>query len=60
MDLNDLRSLTTVLMFVAFIGIVAWAWVGKRRESFDAAAQLPFVESQGDAVAASAPQGDKK
>jgi cytochrome c oxidase cbb3-type subunit 4 len=60
MDLNDLRSLTTVLMFVAFIGIVVWAWAGKRRDSFDAAAQLPFIDSPGDGVAASARQGDKK
>lgn len=44
MDINDLRSLVTVLSFVAFIGIVVWAWSAKRKSSFDEAAQLPFDE----------------
>ena len=26
MDINTLRSISTVLAFAAFIGIVAWAW----------------------------------
>lgn len=42
MDVNDLRSVATVLAFVTFIGIVAWAMAGRRRRDFDAAAQLPF------------------
>jgi len=31
-------------MLLMFIGIVAWAWSGKRRRSFDAAAQLPLED----------------
>ena len=31
-------------LMVLFIGIVAWAWSGKRKARFDAAAQLPFDE----------------
>ena len=46
MDVNDLRSLTTLFMLVVFVGIVAWALAGKRRAGFDEAAQLPFVDSQ--------------
>jgi len=42
MDVNDLRSLITVVAFAAFIGIALWAWSGRRRERFDAAARLPF------------------
>jgi cytochrome c oxidase cbb3-type subunit 4 len=44
MDVNVLRSLTTLLMFGVFIGIVVWAMAGRRRAEFDAAAQLPFAE----------------
>jgi cytochrome c oxidase cbb3-type subunit IV len=42
MDIDDLRSLITVLAFVAFIGIVAWAYSRRRKPRFDEAAQLPF------------------
>jgi cytochrome c oxidase cbb3-type subunit IV len=42
MDINDVRSVVTVLSFVLFVGIVAWAWSRRNRASFDEAAQLPF------------------
>ncbi|RPI65193.1 MAG: cbb3-type cytochrome c oxidase subunit 3 [Ignavibacteriae bacterium] len=42
MDINTLRSIATVAMFVAFIGIVVWAWSRKNKAAFDEAAQLPF------------------
>ena len=45
MDLNDIRSATTLFSFVVFLGIIAWAWAGERRAAFAAAAQLPFVDS---------------
>jgi cytochrome c oxidase cbb3-type subunit 4 len=44
MDLNDLRSVITVLLFLVFIGIVAWAWSRRNRAAFDEAARLPFQE----------------
>jgi cytochrome c oxidase cbb3-type subunit 4 len=44
MDVNLLRSVTTLFMFLVFIGIVVWAMAGRRRADFDAAAQLPFLE----------------
>ena len=34
---------TTVLAFVAFLGIVVWAWSSGRRKSFDEAANAPFA-----------------
>ncbi len=40
MDINDLRSLITVLLFLAFIGIVFWAYSSKRKQAFDEAARL--------------------
>lgn len=42
MDINLARSLVTVLLLLAFIGIVVWAWSGKRKQAFEAAARLPF------------------
>jgi cytochrome c oxidase cbb3-type subunit 4 len=38
-----LGSVTTVVAFVAFLAIVAWAYSARRKASFDAAAKLPFV-----------------
>ena len=42
MDINVLRSLVTVAAFVAFIGILVWAYRPSRKVQFDDAAQLPF------------------
>ncbi|MDX1823600.1 MAG: cbb3-type cytochrome c oxidase subunit 3 [Thiohalomonadales bacterium] len=46
MDINDIRSWYTVVMFVVFIGIVLWAWSGKTKRRFNEAAQLPFNEPE--------------
>ncbi len=56
MDVNDLRSLITLFMFVVFLGIVVWAWRGKRRQDFDDAARLPFA----DELPAADDRGEKK
>jgi len=45
-DINDLRSIVTLLLFVAFIGIVAWAWSRRNKTRFDEAARLPFADEQ--------------
>jgi cytochrome c oxidase cbb3-type subunit 4 len=34
---------TTVLSFVAFLGIVAWAYSHRRKAAFDEAANAPFA-----------------
>jgi len=44
MDINTLRSATTLVSFVVFIGIVWWAWSRKRSADFEQAAQLPFEQ----------------
>jgi cytochrome c oxidase cbb3-type subunit 4 len=44
MDVNDFRSIVTVLSLVVFLGIVAWAWSKRNKERFDEAAQLPFKD----------------
>jgi len=43
MDLNDLRSLVTVVSMGSFLGIVLWAWSRANTSRFDEAARLPFA-----------------
>ena len=48
-----LGSATTVISFVAFVGIVVWAWSSRRQAAFAAAANAPFAlpeEGPEDAV----------
>ena len=42
MDYSLIQSIWTVVVMVVFIGIVLWAWSGKRKERFDQAANIPF------------------
>ena len=44
MDINDLRSIVTVVAFTVFIAIVLWAYSDRSKAAFDEAARLPFDE----------------
>lgn len=44
MDYTLIQSIWTVVVMVVFLGIVVWAWSGKRRERFEDAANIPFNE----------------
>ena len=44
MDYSLFSSVMTVVMLVVFIGIVLWAWSGKRRTAFDEAARVPLED----------------
>jgi cytochrome c oxidase cbb3-type subunit 4 len=44
MDVNDLRSLVTVMGLVLFLVLVAHTWSKRRAASHDEAAQLPFLD----------------
>jgi cytochrome c oxidase cbb3-type subunit 4 len=44
MDLPTLRGLFTLILMVAFIAIVIWAWSGKRRKDFEKMSRLPLEE----------------
>jgi cytochrome c oxidase cbb3-type subunit 4 len=50
MDINDFRSLHTVLAFLCFVGIVIWAYSGRTKRRFDEAARLPFTDDDLPAV----------
>ncbi len=44
MDMNDIRSVVTVISMFTFVGIVVWAWSGRNRARFEEAARLPFEQ----------------
>jgi cytochrome c oxidase cbb3-type subunit 4 len=46
MNYSELSSIMTVVMMTVFIGIVLWAWSGKRREDFEAAARVPLDDDE--------------
>ena len=60
MDVIVLRSLSTLFMFLVFVGIVVWSLAARRRKGFDEAAQLPFLEDTLDDVPAASAQGENR
>ena len=44
MGLMDLRVIITLISFVAFLGIVFWAYGSRQKPRFDEAANLPFAD----------------
>lgn len=46
MDIGLIRGAGTIIVFVAFIGVVLWAYSSKRKNSFDDAANLPFIDDK--------------
>ncbi|RIX41176.1 MAG: cbb3-type cytochrome c oxidase subunit 3 [Rhodocyclales bacterium GT-UBC] len=52
MDINDLRSLITVLGLLCFLGIVWWAYAGGSKKGFEEAANLPFAEHDDEGATA--------
>jgi cytochrome c oxidase cbb3-type subunit 4 len=41
-DINTCRGIITAVLLVLFVGLIAWAWSGARKDTFDAAARLPL------------------
>ena len=56
MDINDLRSIFTVLAVVMFAGIVWWAYSDRRKQVYEEAAMLPLDDDMPDAVVRDAKQ----
>jgi len=49
MSFTFIQSVWTIVVMVTFLGIVAWAYSGKRKSAFDEAARLPLEdEPSGD------------
>lgn len=51
MDVNTWRTVLTLVCFVIFIGIVAWAYSAGRRERFDEAARVPLLDDDASTTA---------
>ncbi len=51
MDINDLRSIVTVVSMLTFLGIVWWAYgVKSNKQRFAEAANLPFADEEAERV----------
>ncbi|NCF28343.1 MAG: CcoQ/FixQ family Cbb3-type cytochrome c oxidase assembly chaperone [Gammaproteobacteria bacterium] len=46
MDVAVFHGLWTGALLVIFIGIVVWAWSGKRKQGFDEAAHIPLADDE--------------
>lgn len=46
MDHGTLSGIVTALLILMFIGVIAWAWNGRRRKDFEEAARLPLDEDR--------------
>jgi cytochrome c oxidase cbb3-type subunit 4 len=44
MDIGTVRGLVTLLLMLAFVGLVVWAYSKRRKADFDEMAQMPFRE----------------
>jgi len=42
MSFTFIQSIWTIVVMITFLGIVVWAYSGKRKSAFDEAARLPF------------------
>ena len=58
MDLNDLRTMVTVLALLTFVGIVLWAYSGRRKAAFDYAARSVLEEDDDQPGRQSKRQGE--
>ena len=45
-----MHEIWTVVVTVVFVGIVVWAWSGKRKQRFDEAANIPFDHDDDEMV----------
>lgn len=48
MSIGTLSGIITAILIVVFIGIVIWAWSGRRKQDFDEAARLPLEDEPAD------------
>ena len=47
MDINILRGAILIVLIFSFLGLLVWAWSGKRKPAFDEASRLPLEEDKG-------------
>ena len=47
MDMPTLRGILTLVLMLAFLGVVVWAWSSRREKDFEEAARLPLDDVHG-------------
>jgi len=61
MDINDLRSIMTVVSMMTFIGIVWWAYgIKANKKGFDEAANLPFADDEAEQAETGLSRNEKR
>ncbi|MFT6624965.1 MAG: cytochrome c oxidase cbb3-type subunit 4 [Cycloclasticus sp.] len=45
-DINTIRSIFTLLLFILFIAICIWAYSKNRKKEFEDAANIPFQNDE--------------
>lgn len=51
MEVSNLRGLSVVFMFIAFMGICWWAYAPSRKKRFEEDANLPFADGEDENAA---------
>jgi Cbb3-type cytochrome oxidase, subunit 3 len=59
MDYSDFRGITTLLVVIAFLAVVWWAYSRKRQQRFDTAANSIFDADEEKVHSASVKEVDK-
>ena len=61
MDINELRSVVTVVSLLTFLGIVWWAFgVKGNKQRFEEAANLPFADEEAERIELGLPRNEKR
>jgi len=61
MDINDLRSIMTVVSLLTFLGIVWWAFgVKGNKQRFEEAANLPFADEEAERLERGLPRNEQR
>ncbi len=47
MSAGVFNGIVTAVLLLAFLGLVAWAWSGKRKKDFEQASRLPLDDDNG-------------
>jgi len=51
MSIGMIRGLGTLVIFIAFVGMLLWVFNGKRKKDFEQAALLPLVDDDAEVIA---------
>jgi cytochrome c oxidase cbb3-type subunit 4 len=61
MDINELRSVMTVVSLLTFLGIVWWAFgIKGNKQRFEEAANLPFADEEAERIELGLPRNEQR